>query len=334
MINTWDQLANQQPRVSMMLKNSLMKNRVAHAYLFEGERGTGKKDTSILLAKSLFCHNREDGFLPCEECTNCKKIDHKNHADVHVIEPDGLSIKKEQIRLLHEEFQKKAVESSQKVYIITHAHKMTASAANSLLKFLEEPHAGTTIILLTDQIHRMLSTILSRCQTLSFMPLNPKELSKQLIQAGVPVTKAPLIASLTNSVDEGLSLNEDEWFAQAQKIVVKLFEAMKNPVDGIMVIQESWLSHFKEREQTEIGLMLLLNIYRDLLYIQLDKPEEIVYKDMEERLRQLAIQHSPKKLAYQMNQILESKRKISANINPQLLMEQLVLNLQEGFTLV
>ena len=334
MINTWDQLANQQPRVSTMLKNSLMKNRVAHAYLFEGERGTGKKDTSILLAKSLFCHNQQDGYLPCEECTNCKKINHGNHADVHVIEPDGLSIKKEQIRLLHEEFQKKAVESLQKVYIITNAHKMTASAANSLLKFLEEPHAGTTIILLTDQIHRMLSTILSRCQTISFMPLNPKELSKQLIEAGVPEKKAALIASLTNSVEEGLSLNEDEWFAQAQKIVVKLFEAVKNPVDAIMVIQESWLPHFKEREQTETGLMLLLNIYRDLLYIQLDKPNEIVYKDMEERLRQLAIQHSQKRLAYQMNQILESKRKISANINPQLLMEQLVLNLQEGFTLV
>ena len=334
MINTWDQLANQQPRVSTMLKNSLIKNRVAHAYLFEGERGTGKKDTSILLAKSLFCQNQQDGYLPCEECTNCKKINHKNHADVHVIEPDGLSIKKEQIRLLHEEFQKKAVESLQKVYIITNAHKMTASAANSLLKFLEEPHAGTTIILLTDQIHRMLSTILSRCQTISFRPLNPMELSKQLIEAGVPEKKASLIASLTNSVEEGLSLNEDEWFAQAQKIVVKLFEAVKNPVDAIMVIQESWLPHFKEREQTEIGLMLLLNIYRDLLYIQLDKPNEIVYKDMEERLRQLAIQHSQKRLAYQMNQILESKRKISANINPQLLMEQLVLNLQEGFTLV
>ena len=334
MINTWDQLDSQQPRASTMLKNSLIKDRVAHAYLFEGERGTGKKDTSILLAKSLFCLNRQDGYYPCEECSNCKKINHKNHSDVHVIEPDGLSIKKEQIRLLHEEFQKKAVESSQKVYIITHAHKMTASAANSLLKFLEEPHAGTTIILLTDQIHRMLPTILSRCQTISFMPLNPRELSKQLIEAGVPASKASLIAGLTNSVEEGLSLNEDEWFAQAQKIVVKLFEATKNPVDAIMVIQESWLPHFKEREQTELGLMLLLNIYRDLLYIQLDKPEEIVYKDMEERLRQLAIQHSQKRLAYQMHQILESKRKISANINPQLLMEQLVLNLQEGFTLV
>lgn len=334
MIDTWEELTNQQPRVSAMLKNSLLKNRMAHAYLFEGERGTGKKDTGLLLAKTLFCQNLQNGYVPCGQCTNCIRIEHGNHADIHIIEPDGLSIKKEQIKMLHEEFQKKAVESAVKLYILNQAHKMTASAANSLLKFLEEPHAGTTIILLSDQVHRMLPTILSRCQIVSFMPLNPHEISKLLIQQGVSPLKANLIASLTNSVEEGLRLKDDEWFAQAQKIVVKLFEALKNPIDGMMVIQEDWLPHFKEREQMEMGLLLLLNIYRDLLYIQLDKPEEIVYKDLEERLRQMAFQYSQKKLAHQMNHILEAKRRISANINPQLLMEQLVLNLQEGFTLV
>ena len=334
MIETWEQLSNQQPRAAAMLLNSLIKDRVAHAYLFEGERGTGKQEAGMLLAKSLFCLDSIDGYIACGICANCKKIEHRNHADVHIIEPDGLSIKKEQIKMLHEEFQKKAVESQKKVYIITHSHKMTASAANSLLKFLEEPHAGTTIILLTDQIHKMLSTILSRCQTISFTPLNPMELSKRLIQSGVPANKAKLIASLTNSVDEGMALQEDEWFAQAQKIVVKLYEAIKNPVDGIMVVQEDWLPHFKEREQMEMGLLLLLNIYRDLLYVQLDKPEEMVYQDKEDQFRQLAILHSQKQLANQMNDILEAKRKLSANMNPQLLMEQLVLNLQEGFTLV
>ncbi|MFX3864258.1 DNA polymerase III subunit delta', partial [Streptococcus suis] len=93
--------------------------------------------------------------------------DSGNHPDVHWIEPDGQSIKKGQIEALQEEFSKTGVESNQKLYIIRHADKMTNNAANSLLKFLEEPHRGTTAVLLTEQYHRMLPTIISRCQVLS-----------------------------------------------------------------------------------------------------------------------------------------------------------------------
>ena len=174
MQKTWGQLEELQPTVLKMIKNSILKKRVAHAYLLEGMRGTGKRETGMLIAKSLLCVAPAAGYQPCEQCINCKRINSGNHPDVHMIEPDGLSIKKQQIKELQEEFSKKAVESSRKIYIIVHADKMSVSASNSLLKFLEEPSPQTVALLLTEQLQQILPTILSRCQVLSFQPLLPE----------------------------------------------------------------------------------------------------------------------------------------------------------------
>jgi DNA polymerase-3 subunit delta' len=335
LVKTWDQLNEFQPTVLKMIKNSLLKNRVAHAYLFEGMRGTGKKEIAVLLTKSLFCNSLIDGYKPCESCNNCRRINNGNHPDVHIVQPDGLSIKVDQIRNLQEEFSKKGVESSKKIYMILHANKMSVSASNSLLKFLEEPNADTVAFLLTEQPQQILPTILSRCQTLTFQPLSPKAMINQLIENGVQPHKAPLLAQLTNNLEEALSLNVDDWFAQAQKIVLKLYEVLKkSPLEAMVMLQGDWFLHFKEKEQINRGLDLLLLIFKDLLYIQLDKQDQIVYLGEIERLQQFALQTSKRRLSEQMSAILDAKRKLAANMNPQLMMEQLVVKLQEGSSFV
>ncbi|MDR7002310.1 DNA polymerase III subunit delta' [Neobacillus niacini] len=335
MVKTWDQLEEVQPTVLKMIKNSIQKHRVAHAYLLEGIRGTGKKEIALLYTKALFCESLIDGYRPCETCKNCKRINHGNHPDVHIVEPDGQSIKVEQIRNLQVEFSKKGVESLKKVYILVHADKMSVSASNSLLKFLEEPSSQTTAFLLTEQPQKILPTILSRCQVLTFRPLSPQAMVKQLMENGVDPMKAPLLAQLTNSLEEALSLNGDDWFAQAQKIVVKLYEVLKkNPLEAMIMLQGDWFLHFKEKEQINRGLDLLLLIFKDLLYIQLDKQEQIVFIEESERLKQFALQASRRRLTDQMSAILEAKKKLAANMNPQLMMEQLVLKLQEGSSFV
>ncbi len=310
MVKTWDQLEELQPTVLKMLKNSLLKNRVAHAYLFEGIRGTGKQEIALLLTKALFCESLIDGYKPCESCNNCLRINHGNHPDVHKVEPDGLSIKKEQIRNLQGEFSKKGLESANKVYMIVHADKMSTSASNSLLKFLEEPSVHTVAFLITEQPQQLLPTILSRCQILTFHPLSPQAMIKQLIENGVEREKAPLLAQLTNSLDEALALNVDDWFAQAQKIVVKLLEVLKkSPLEVLVTLQTDWFPHFKEKEQVNRGLDLLLLIFKDLLYIQFDKQEQIVFKGESERLKQYALQASGRRLSDQMSAVLEAKKK-------------------------
>ncbi|MGG3560820.1 DNA polymerase III subunit delta' [Neobacillus rhizosphaerae] len=335
MVKSWDQLEELQPTVLKMLKNSLVKNRVAHAYLFEGMRGTGKREIGLLLTKSLYCEAIIDGYKPCESCNNCRRINNGNHPDVHIVEPDGLSIKVDQIRSLQAEFAKKGVESLKKVYLISHADKMSVSASNSLLKFLEEPNPGTVAFLLTEQMQQILPTILSRCQILAFQPLSPQVMVKKLVENGVKPTMAPLLAQLTNNLEEALKLNVDEWFAQAQKIVLKLYEVLKkNQLEAMVTLQGDWFLHFKEKEQINRGLDLLLLIFKDLLYIQLDKQEQIVFIEENERLKQFALQSSGRRISDQMSAILEAKRKLQANMNPQLMMEQLVLKLQEGSSFV
>jgi len=331
----WEQLEELQPTVMKMLKNSILKNRVAHAYLFEGMRGTGKRDAGALLAKVLLCRNLIEQYRPCEECSNCKRINSGNHPDVHLVEPDGLSIKKGQVQALQEEFSKKGVESSRKIYMIDHADKMTVNAANSLLKFLEEPSSQAVAILMTEQHQQILPTILSRCQSLSFQPLTPVRLMQKLKERGIEPEKAAIIVQLTNNIEEAIAWNGDDWFVQAQKIVLKLYEVLKkNQLEAMVTLQEDWFLHFKEKEQIDRGLDLLLLIFKDLLYIQLGKTEEIVYQSSRQRLEQYALQTSGRRISEQMTAVLEAKRKLQANMNPQLLMEQLVLRLQEGSSFV
>ncbi|WP_050613552.1 DNA polymerase III subunit delta' [Bacillus testis] len=335
MINTWSELTDIQPLVSRMLQNSISKNRLAHAYLFEGEKATGKKDSASLLARSLFCEHRDESMQPCNECTNCRRIVSGNHPDVHIIEPDGLSIKKEQIQYLQDEFTKKAVESNRKFYVITHAEKMTVQAANSLLKFLEEPLADTVAILITEQPQRILPTILSRCQVITFQPLPTHLVLKKLIDEGADPQSAQIASLLTNSFEEAKQICLDDWFAQAQRKVVKLYEALNQDyLKALIDLQEEWFGFFKDKDQVDRGLDLLLLIYKDLLYIQLDNKDAVVFKSKQSELERYALQSQQRKVAEHMEAILEAKRRLMSNTNPQLVMEQLVLNLQEGSSFV
>ena len=289
----------------------------------------------MLFAKSLFCLNLIDGINPCEQCSNCKRINHQSHPDVHVLEPDGLSIKKDQIKNLQQEFSKSGVESKQKLYTLVHADKMTTNAANSLLKFLEEPNSETTAILITEQVQQILPTILSRCQIVSFQPFSLNHLEKKLIEEGISPSTAPLLANLTNDLNEAIQLDRDEWFAQARKIVLKLYEVLgKGSLFAMVELQEDWYNHFKEKNQIDRGLDLLLFIYKDLLTLQLGRDKQLIYPDQRRQFEVDMLQNSPTKIAEKMSAILEAKRKLQGNMNPHLLMEQLVLNLQGGSTFV
>ncbi|GLH63912.1 DNA polymerase III subunit delta' [Parageobacillus sp. G301] len=327
----WEQLERYQPVVVKMLTKSLEKGRISHAYLFEGQRGTGKKAMSLLLAKSLFCLHRS-GIKPCNECRNCRRIDSGNHPDVHVIEPDGQSIKKEQIEMLQQEFAKMAVESDRKLYIIEHADKMTTNAANSLLKFLEEPRPGTVAILLTEQYHRLLETIISRCQVFSFKPIPPALLANYLAEQQIPPHIALLAAHVTNSHEEALELGRDDWFAQARKIVLQLYEMLKkNDLQALFFIHDQWIPHFQEKQQIDLGLDLLLYIYKDMLHIQLGQQDKIIYRDKIDNLQQWALSCSQRQIVKNMEMILQAKARLNTtNMSVQLLMEQLILDLKEG----
>jgi DNA polymerase III subunit delta' len=329
-MESWIELKKNQPKVVQLLQRSLSKNRLAHAYLFEGSKGIGKKRVAIQLAKSFLCKERE-GAEPCQVCVDCKRIDHGNHPDVHMIEPDGLSIKKQQVEHLQKEFTYRGVESGKKVYLVSEADKMTASAANSLLKFLEEPSAPTLAILMTERAGNVLPTIQSRSQQLSFSPLSKEIFVNLLEKEGNTKALSTLIASLTSSYEEAIALIESDWIAQARSVVIQLNEELyERPHQVFLTIQDKWIPTFKERRELELGLDMILLWLRDLLYTQVGKTDQLVFVDQKTLLEQQALSSSQEKTSQNMSFVLEAKRHLSANVNPQLVMEKLFFSIQEG----
>lgn len=327
---SWDELRKKQPKVAKILMNSIKNNRLLHAYLFEGAKGTGKKEMALYLAKSYFCKERVDEH-PCEVCSDCKRIDSLNHPDLHLISPDGQSIKKEQVIYLQKEFTYLGMESRKKFYIVEQADKMTQQAANSLLKFLEEPKSPTVAVLITNAKRNMLKTIESRTQVLSFAELPIAQFKERLMKENIPSSVAHLLATLTTNIDEANKLYQDNWIVQARNVVLQLTEEVyQRPQQVLLTLQEKYLPHFNGRDLLEIGLDIFLLWYRDLLYIQLNNRDEIIFIDQMERLEREAFRFSETKLVEQMTAVLEAKKHVRANVNAQLLMERLLLNLQEG----
>lgn len=174
---TFDEVIGQE-RVTRTLQNAIRANRVVHAYLFAGHRGTGKTTTARILAKALNCAQGPTP-TPDNTCPNCEAITAGYSVDV--IEIDAASNRGiEEIRELRDRIRLAPTEGRYKVYIIDEAHMLTTEAANALLKTLEEPPQHAVLILVTTEPHRLPPTILSRCQRFDFRRVSQKELITRL----------------------------------------------------------------------------------------------------------------------------------------------------------
>lgn len=322
-------LKERQPIVTKILFNAFSRGRVAHAYLLDGTKGTGKFETAILLAKMYFCQDSST-IEPCEECSNCKRIEHNNHPDIFIVEPDGLSIKKEQIQALQKEFAYSGYEGNKKVYIIKDADKMSTSAANSLLKFLEEPNEGTIAILLTEEVHRMLNTILSRCQQLSFNPLPHSIYVEQLVSEGVNMNNARLIASLTNNLNEALEMSRDEKFIYAKRLITDFGKEIQSGNPSAFISIGKLLEHFKEKVEVELAIELLILFYKDFLYAKIGKFDKIVFVDETHYFSEVSESLTPTVLAAKINAITNAKKRIYSNVSAQLVFEQILIDVQQS----
>ena len=165
-----DLLKKQQPVVYQALENACRNNRISNAYLFSGPYGTIKHEAAILLAESIFCEKKEG--LACEECNTCRRVREGTYGDLIILDGSKKPVSKDDVDSIQERFSRTALENSEgrRVYIIENAETASASAQNSMLKFLEEPGRGVTAILTTDNAARLLPTIISRCTILPFVP--------------------------------------------------------------------------------------------------------------------------------------------------------------------
>lgn len=167
-----------QEHITETLKNSLRKNRIAHAYIFTGPRGVGKTTTARILAKALNCLQPVD-FEPCNKCEMCKAINEMQSMDI--IEIDAATNRGiDEVRTLRESVKYAPTLGKYKVYIIDEVHMLTTESFNAFLKTLEEPPAHTIFVFATTDIHKVPPTIISRCQRFDFRRLQIETIKHQL----------------------------------------------------------------------------------------------------------------------------------------------------------
>lgn len=168
-----------QTHITTTLRNAIASDRIAHAYIFSGQRGCGKTTTARILAKALNCLHRTKDFNPDNACDVCKEITDGRSLDV--IEIDGASNRGvEEIRNLRESVRYTATRGKYKVYIIDEVHMLTKEAFNALLKTLEEPPSHVVFIFATTEVHKVPATILSRCQRFDFRRIGIDEITDRL----------------------------------------------------------------------------------------------------------------------------------------------------------
>ena len=319
---TFDRIIGHE-RQKDFLRRTLANDRLAHAYLFEGPQGVGKRLTALALARAVFCSEGTG----CGECTPCRKIDHNNHPDLLIVEPDGKQIKIEQIRELQKSLSFRPVESSRRVCLIDQADKMNPAAANALLKTLEEPSAETLIIVLSSRPEALLSTVLSRCQRLPFNRLPQSCIESTLIeQRGFGQKDAHIIAALADGSFQ-LALDRDPAFYLEHRIDLLKRVTALSP-GSILPLMDLAKDLAAEKETIPETLELLQAFYRDLLLFRYGQPlESLVNIDLQEKIRRVAAQENTTSILNKLDAMNECLSNHERNVNPQLNMEVLLLRL-------
>lgn len=221
-------------KIKEMLYKSVKDKKTSHSYLFVGIEGIGKKEIAKEFAKMLLCIN-DNKY--CNTCKSCIEFDSNNNPDFLYIEPDGNSVKIEQIRYIQRKIQEKPIISNKKVYIINDADKMTTEAQNCLLKTLEEPPEYSTIILIGSNENMFLSTIKSRCMIIHFSKIEDEKIRKYLEEKyELKDIKQNMLEMFQGSIGKAILLKDKK--EQYEKIEVIIKSLRKKSIIDILNMSE------------------------------------------------------------------------------------------------
>ncbi len=315
----------------LTLRRALKANRLAQAFLFSGPEGVGKATTARALASALNCLERQGEG--CTRCSSCARIDQEQHPDVIQISPDGVAIKIDQVRELEGHLGYAPHEGRYRVVIIDHADHLNLHAANALLKSVEEPRPSTIFVLTAAAKHRVVPTLISRCQQIRFVPL-PSSQVLTILGRLVEHDPAELqtAASLAEgSVSKALRLLEGDRMESAQALLEALLSGAQSST--VLELFQSSTSAGKDRNQLAEVLDLLRVWLRDLLLVAegLDHGR-LINVDKLPIFQSEAARSHHSSIIRRLRAVDEAGGALRGNVNPSLVMENLVLCMRQATT--
>jgi len=331
-----------QERVVELFRNAIIKNRLAHAYIFAGQEGVGKTSFSKELAKMIFCNH--SGVDACDICSNCQRIAADNFSDLLLILPEKNSrvIKIEQLKHLQDFLNVKPLESKHKMVVIQSADKMNEEAANCLLKTLEEPPFYATIVLIATSLESVRETIRSRCQIVRFSPLSIDVVRDILVNNfRLDKNNAERLAFMSNgSIERATQLSDTDAIEKKNWLTDRL---LKLEIDDNLTFSKELFSEWhiqdleileEKRSYVKELLFSFLMYYRDLLVCKLGNDTVPVYHTNWRSALATRSQSLPEDALFRiLNVIKTSLEHLDYNANITLLLENMItkiLRIQSG----
>lgn len=323
----WDMLGHEWA-VSLLCQH-VAQGSFRHAYLFTGPQGVGRRTLALRLAQALNCPQPAAPGVPCRTCPTCTRLERMQHPDLAVVQADqvGGTLKVEQVRDLQHSLSLSPYEARHRVALLLRFEEAHVSAANALLKTLEEPPPQVVLVVTAQDAESLLPTIVSRCEVLRLRPL-PLEVVERGLQArwGLDQKQAHLLAHLSGGrpgyalhlAQEKSSLEQRQrWLDDHRRLLGA------DRVERLAYCE----SHSKDREQLRHVLMIWLSLWRDVLLSASGASAPLTNLDRDEEIRGLAANVGTQAASGVVAALQRTLDLIDRNINARLAMDVLMLDL-------
>lgn len=313
------------------ISSAVENNRVSHAYILNGERGSGKKMLANLFAMTLLCETGDNE--PCGKCHSCKQAESGNHPDIIRVtheKPNSISV--DDIRTqVNNTVDIKPYQGPYKVYIIPQADMMTPQAQNAILKTIEEPPSYAVFLLLTENAETLLPTINSRCVMLKLRNIKDTLIKKYLMEnLEIPDYKADMCTAFAQgNMGRAIMLANSNHFNEIREEAVQLLKHISEMELNEIVAAVKNISVYKLEITDYLDIIMIW--YRDvLLYKATKEIDKVVFKDQLQSIKEQARKSSYEGIELILESLEKAKARLKANVNFDLVMELLFLTIKEN----